>query len=110
MVIGHTAGDIFEPMINKVVASAADAVKDIADGSTLVVGGFGLCGIPENLIHALVERRVKNAGMPAPPARIRSASVPCGTNSTSNSPFRYCRSNSAFSPTYDDTILRICFV
>src|SRR4051794_20266137 len=48
--------------------------------------------------------------MPAPPARIRSASVPCGTNSTSSSPARYCRSNSPFSPTYDDTILRICFV
>ena len=47
-------------MINKVVASAEDAVKDIADGATLVVGGFGLCGIPENLINALVERGVKN--------------------------------------------------
>jgi hypothetical protein len=39
------------------------------------------------------------AGMPAPPARIRSASVPCGQNSTSSSPARYCRSNSLFSPT-----------
>src|ERR1700756_5531748 len=48
--------------------------------------------------------------MPAPPARIRSASVPCGQNSTSSSPARDCRSNSAFSPTYDDTIFRICFV
>src|SRR5437870_797533 len=48
--------------------------------------------------------------LPAPPARIRSASVPCGTNSTSSSPDRNWRSNSAFSPTYDDTILRICFV
>src|SRR2546423_5053525 len=47
-------------MINKVVASAAEAVKDISDGATLVVGGFGLCGIPENLINALVERGVKN--------------------------------------------------
>ncbi|HYH08502.1 MAG TPA: CoA transferase subunit A [Thermoanaerobaculia bacterium] len=45
-------------MINKVVASAAEAVQDIANGSTLVVGGFGLCGIPENLIHALVEKKV----------------------------------------------------
>jgi len=43
-------------MINKVVASADEAVKDVGDGSTLVVGGFGLCGIPENLIHALVKR------------------------------------------------------
>src|SRR5881275_466236 len=46
-------------MINKVVASAEEAVKDIADGATLVVGGFGLCGIPENLINALVSRGVK---------------------------------------------------
>jgi 3-oxoacid CoA-transferase subunit A len=47
-------------MIDKVVASAAEAVKDISDGSLLVVGGFGLCGIPENLINALVESGVKN--------------------------------------------------
>ena len=47
-------------MINKVVASADEAVRDVADGSTLVVGGFGLCGIPENLINALVERGVKD--------------------------------------------------
>jgi len=46
-------------MINKVVATAADAVNDIADGSLLVVGGFGLCGIPENLITALVDKGVK---------------------------------------------------
>ncbi|HKS21170.1 MAG TPA: CoA transferase subunit A [Thermoanaerobaculia bacterium] len=47
-------------MINKVVASAEEAVKDIFDGALLVVGGFGLCGIPENLINALVEKGVKN--------------------------------------------------
>jgi 3-oxoacid CoA-transferase subunit A len=47
-------------MINKVVASADEAVRDIFDGATLVVGGFGLCGIPENLIAALVGRGVKN--------------------------------------------------
>src|SRR6266542_599302 len=46
-------------MINKVVASAEEAVKDITDGNTLVVGGFGLCGIPENLIAALVKKGVK---------------------------------------------------
>jgi 3-oxoacid CoA-transferase subunit A len=39
--------------MNKVVASAADAVAQIADGATLMVGGFGLCGIPEDLIVAL---------------------------------------------------------
>jgi 3-oxoacid CoA-transferase subunit A len=47
-------------MINKVVASADEAVRDVADGATLVVGGFGLCGIPENLINALVKRGVKD--------------------------------------------------
>jgi len=47
-------------MIDKVVASADAAVADVADGATLVVGGFGLCGIPENLIAALVRRGVKN--------------------------------------------------
>src|SRR5947209_7401425 len=47
-------------MIDKVVASADDAVRDVADGATLVVGGFGLCGIPENLINALVKRGVKS--------------------------------------------------
>jgi 3-oxoacid CoA-transferase subunit A len=47
-------------MIDKVVASADEAVRDVRDGGTLVVGGFGLCGIPENLIAALVRRGVKN--------------------------------------------------
>ena len=40
-------------MIDKVVASAAEAVKDIPDGASLAVGGFGLCGIPVSLIDAL---------------------------------------------------------
>ncbi|KAJ9063591.1 Succinyl-CoA:3-ketoacid coenzyme A transferase 1, mitochondrial [Entomophthora muscae] len=40
----------------KVVASADEAIKDIASGSTILVGGFGLCGIPEKLIHALQRR------------------------------------------------------
>src|SRR6476620_12304015 len=47
-------------MINKVVPSADAAVADVPEGATLVVGGFGLCGIPENLIAALVRRGVKN--------------------------------------------------
>ncbi len=45
-------------MIDKVISSAAEAVKDVPDGGTLVVGGFGLCGIPENLINALVAKKV----------------------------------------------------
>jgi 3-oxoacid CoA-transferase subunit A len=47
-------------MINKVVESPDAAVRDVFEGATLVVGGFGLCGIPENLIAALVRRGVKN--------------------------------------------------
>src|SRR5215210_5487994 len=45
-------------MIDKVISSAAEALQDVPDGATLVVGGFGLCGIPENLINALVEKKV----------------------------------------------------
>jgi 3-oxoacid CoA-transferase subunit A len=46
--------------MNKVVANADEAVRDVHDGATLLVGGFGLCGIPENLIAALVRKGVKN--------------------------------------------------
>jgi 3-oxoacid CoA-transferase subunit A len=46
--------------MNKVVAGADEAVRDVFDGATIMVGGFGLCGIPENLIRALVRKGVKN--------------------------------------------------
>jgi 3-oxoacid CoA-transferase subunit A len=46
--------------MNKVYAHALDAVMDIPDNSTIMLGGFGLCGIPENSIHALVQTGVKN--------------------------------------------------
>lgn len=46
--------------MNKVVASAQDAIHDIADGNVLMLGGFGLCGIPENCIAALVQKGVKD--------------------------------------------------
>jgi 3-oxoacid CoA-transferase subunit A len=46
--------------MNKVVASAAEAVQDVADGSVVMSGGFGLCGNPENLIAALHAKGVKN--------------------------------------------------
>ena len=46
--------------MKKIVESADAAVADIPDGATLMLGGFGLCGIPENLIQALVRRGVKN--------------------------------------------------
>jgi 3-oxoacid CoA-transferase subunit A len=45
--------------MNKVFASADEAIQDIPDGATIMVGGFGLCGIPENLIRALVRKGVK---------------------------------------------------
>ncbi len=47
-------------MINKKVANAQEAINDIKDGDTLMLGGFGLCGIPENCIAALVQKGVKN--------------------------------------------------
>lgn len=46
--------------MNKVVASADEVIRDIPDGATIMVGGFGLCGIPENLIRALVRKGTKN--------------------------------------------------
>src|SRR5438309_962644 len=46
--------------MNKVVASADDAVRDVQDGSSILVGGFGLCGIPEDLIEALHRKGVKS--------------------------------------------------
>lgn len=46
--------------MNKVVANAAEATKDIKSGDTLMLGGFGLCGIPENCINALVSTGINN--------------------------------------------------
>jgi len=46
-------------MINKVVKNASEAVKDIPDNAVLMLGGFGLCGIPENSISALLDSKVK---------------------------------------------------
>jgi 3-oxoacid CoA-transferase subunit A len=46
--------------MNKVVASAEEAIQDVFDGVTIMVGGFGLCGMPENLIRALAKKGVKN--------------------------------------------------
>ena len=45
--------------MNKLYKNAEDAVFDVADKSTIMLGGFGLCGIPENLIDALVKNGVK---------------------------------------------------
>ena len=46
--------------MNKLVKDADEAVKDVFEGATLALGGFGLCGIPENCIAALVRKKVKN--------------------------------------------------
>ena len=45
--------------MNKIFHSVEEAVADITDGVTVMLGGFGLCGIPENLIAALVARNVR---------------------------------------------------
>jgi 3-oxoacid CoA-transferase, A subunit len=46
-------------MINKVVSGPEEAVRDIPDNATLMLGGFGLCGIPENCIAAILKKGVK---------------------------------------------------
>jgi len=46
--------------MNKVFSTALDALHDLQDDATIMLGGFGLCGIPENSINALVEKKVKN--------------------------------------------------
>src|ERR1700684_2011581 len=46
--------------MHKVVASAEEAIHDVFDGASIMVGGFGLCGMPENLIRALTKKGVKN--------------------------------------------------
>ena len=46
--------------MKKVFATAAAAISDIEDGATLLLGGFGLCGIPENCIQALLRKGVNN--------------------------------------------------
>jgi 3-oxoacid CoA-transferase subunit A len=46
--------------VNKVVRDAREAIADVNDGATIMLGGFGLCGIPENLIRALRDKGSKN--------------------------------------------------
>jgi 3-oxoacid CoA-transferase subunit A len=46
--------------LNKVVRNAQEAVADIHDGASIMVGGFGLCGVPEDLVGALRDRGVRN--------------------------------------------------
>jgi len=46
--------------VNKVLRDAREAIADVQDGATIMLGGFGLCGIPENLISALRDKGTKN--------------------------------------------------
>ena len=46
--------------MNKVFANADDAIKDLWNGATIMLGGFGLCGIPENSITALIRKKATN--------------------------------------------------
>ncbi len=46
--------------MNKVFDNAATAIADVQDGATIMLGGFGLCGIPENCITAIVKKATKN--------------------------------------------------
>lgn len=46
--------------MNKVFSNAEEALNDIIDGNIIMLGGFGLCGIPENCIAALVKKKIKN--------------------------------------------------
>jgi 3-oxoacid CoA-transferase subunit A len=46
--------------MNKVVANAEEAIQDVFEGATIMIGGFGLCGMPENLIRALAEKGTRN--------------------------------------------------
>ena len=66
--------------MNKVAASADEAVADIKEGSTVMLGGFGICGTPENLIAALVRKGVKglntisnNVGIDTSPKKLAIA-------------------------------------
>lgn len=47
-------------MINKTVKNAEEAIHDIAEGAIIMLGGFGLCGIPENCIQALLKKGINN--------------------------------------------------
>src|SRR6202162_5411724 len=46
--------------MNKVVANADEAIRDVFDVASVMIGGFGLCGIPENLVRALARKGTRN--------------------------------------------------
>jgi 3-oxoadipate CoA-transferase, alpha subunit len=52
----RVGGGTLRAMIDKLVASPADAVRDVADGATVMIGGFGTAGLPDALVEALIEQ------------------------------------------------------
>src|SRR5438045_9383527 len=97
-------------MIDKRVASAAEAVSDIFDGATIMIGGFGEAGSPVELIHALIDQGATNlttisnntgsgqVGLAAPLKAGRASKSVCSFSPTANStgfpgPFRSRRTN-----------------
>jgi len=56
----HYSSSRYSSAFNKVVGSAEEALKDVKDGQTLLSGGFGLCGIPENCISYIKKKGLKN--------------------------------------------------
>ena len=49
--------------MNKIFSNAPDALNDVQDNATIMLGGFGLCGIPENSIAALVTKAIGVCGL-----------------------------------------------
>ena len=47
-------------MINKIVASVSDALRDVPDGATVMIGGFGTAGLPNELVDALIDQGAKD--------------------------------------------------
>ena len=50
-------------MINKTVENAEGAIQDVFDGATILIGGFGLSGLPENVLAALIKKNAKNLAL-----------------------------------------------
>jgi len=56
----HYSTSRYSSAFNKVVGSVEEALKDVKDGQTLLAGGFGLCGIPENCISYIQSRNIRD--------------------------------------------------
>jgi len=58
--VGYRPPDSPGEAMNKVVASSDEAIREVPDGAVIMLGGFGLCGIPENLIRSLVRKGTRD--------------------------------------------------